>query len=65
MRPDFPESTGEFSGSTATILTEGFLSFNTSPIPVIVPPVPTPATNMSTSPSVSLHISSAVVLCEF
>ncbi|SUQ48816.1 hypothetical protein CNEONATC25_02719 [Clostridium neonatale] len=42
----------------------GFLAFNTSPLPVTVPPVPTPATKMSTFPSVSFQISSAVVfLC--
>ena len=34
----------------------------TSATPVIVPPVPTPATRMSTLPSVSFQISSAVVL---
>ncbi len=33
-----------------------------SDTPVMVPPVPTPATRMSTLPSVSFQISSAVVL---
>ena len=32
------------SGSTATIFTSGRTSFNALPIPVTVPPVPTPAT---------------------
>ena len=37
----------------------GLRSLSTSPTPVIVPPVPTPATNASTLPSVSRQISSA------
>ena len=41
--------------------TEGLLSLSTWPTPVIVPPVPTPATITSTRPSVSAQISSAVV----
>ena len=57
-----PESSGESKGSTATTFTPGFLAFNTSPTPVIVPPVPMPATKISTLPSVSRQISSAVVL---
>ena len=36
-------------------------SFSRSPQPVIVPPVPTPATSTSTLPSQSRQISSAVV----
>ena len=44
------------------ILTPGLRAFNTSPTPVIVPPVPTPETKMSTAPSVSRQISSAVVV---
>ena len=48
-------------GSTATILIFGFFAFNASPTPVIVPPVPTEATKISTFPFVSLQISSAVV----
>ena len=36
-------------------------SFRTSPTPVMVPPVPTPATNASSRPSVASRISSAVV----
>ena len=35
--------------------------FSTSPTPVIVPPVPTPAMNTSIAPPVSSHISTAVV----
>ena len=63
--PDLPsDNTGESAGSTATILTFGFLDFKYSPTPVIVPPVPTPATNISTFPSVSSQISGPVVfLC--
>ena len=56
-----PERTGEASGSSAMILTEGFFAFSTSPTPVIVPPVPMPETTKSTLPSVSRQISSAVV----
>src|SRR5664280_1971431 len=56
-----PDSTGEAAGSTAMTCTEGLRSFSTSPTPVMVPPVPTPATKMSTSPSVSSQTSSAVV----
>ena len=51
----------ESFGSTATICTPGLRFFRTCPTPVMVPPVPTPATKMSTSPSVSSQISSAVV----
>ena len=40
-----PERTGESSGSTATILSDGRRGFSTWPTPVMVPPVPTPATN--------------------
>ena len=39
----------------------GLRSLSTSPTPVTVPPVPTPATKTSTLPSVSSQISSAVV----
>ena len=55
-----PDRTGESVGSTATICTDGFFAFSTWPTPVIVPPVPTPAITMSTAPSVSAQISSAV-----
>ena len=58
------ESTAEAAGSTATIFTSGFLDLRNSPTPVRVPPVPTPATKISTLPSVSSHISGPVVfLC--
>jgi hypothetical protein len=56
-----PERTGEPAGSTAMILNEGLRGLSTSPTPVIVPPVPMPETTMSTLPSVSFQISSAVV----
>ena len=56
-----PESTGEAAGSTAMTCTSGLRSLRTCPTPVIVPPVPTPETRMSTVPSVSSQISSAVV----
>jgi len=56
-----PESTAEAAGSTATICAEGLRSLSTSPTPVIVPPVPMPDTTISTPPSVSRQISSAVV----
>ena len=63
--PAFPsESTGESAGSRATILMFGFCERRYSPTPVRVPPVPTPAMKMSTSPSVSSQISGPVVaLC--
>ena len=53
--------TGEVAGSTATTLTPGFLLLRYWPTPVMVPPVPTPATKMSTLPSVSSQISGPVV----
>ena len=53
----WPESTADVAGSTATIFAFGFWDFIYFPIPVTVPPVPTPATNISTFPSVSLQIS--------
>ena len=56
-----PESTADVAGSTATIFAFGFCDFMYFPIPVTVPPVPTPATNISTFPSVSLQISGPVV----
>lgn len=61
--PPFPtDNTGLPAGSTATTLTSGFFSFKNCPTPVIVPPVPTPATKISTFPSVSSQISGPVVL---
>ena len=57
-----PERTGLSAGSTAIALTDGLRPFSAEPTPVMVPPVPTPATKMSIFPSVSRQISSAVVL---
>ncbi len=57
-----PEMTGESAGSAATIFSPGRRGFSTWPTPVRVPPVPVPQTTMSTLPSVSFQISSAVVL---
>ena len=54
-------STGEAAGSTATTCTCGFCALRYAPTPVIVPPVPTPATKISTVPSVSAQISGPVV----
>ena len=54
--------TGLLTGSTAIALKLGLRGLMTSLTPVIVPPVPTPETRMSTLPSVSRQISSAVVL---
>ena len=45
-----PESTGDAFGSTATTCRSGLRSLSRSPQPVIVPPVPTPATSTSTRP---------------
>ena len=56
-----PDSTGESAGSTAMVRSAGLRDFNTPPTPVRVPPVPTPDTSISTLPSVSFQISSAVV----
>lgn len=52
---------GEADGSTATTLTPGLRDLRYLPTPVTVPPVPTPATKMSTLPSVSSQISGPVV----
>src|SRR5882724_3673319 len=57
-----PERIGDASGSTATTFSEALRGLSTSPTPVMVPPVPMPETMMSTLPSVSFQISSAVVL---
>lgn len=48
------DNTGDDAGSTATILIFGFLLLRYSPTPEIVPPVPTPATNISPFLSKSL-----------
>ena len=55
------EMTGESSGSTAMARKPGRRGRITSVHPVMVPPVPTAETRMSTKPSVSAQISSAVV----
>lgn len=63
MRPFWPpDNTGDAAGSTAMNCADGLRSLMTWATPVMVPPVPTPATKMSTLPSVSRHTSSAVVL---
>ena len=55
-------STGEWAGSTATDQMAFFFSFLRYFVtPVMVPPVPTPATKMSIFPSVSFQISGPVV----
>ncbi len=54
--------TGESFGSTAMAGKEGLRGLMASTHPVMVPPVPTAETRMSTLPSVSFQISSAVVL---
>ena len=56
-----PERIGEPAGSTAISLNDALRGLMTSPTPVMVPPVPMPDTTMSTLPSVSFQISSAVV----
>src|SRR5713101_7196448 len=48
--------TEDRAGSTATSRTDGLRSLSTSPTPVIVPPVPTPATKRWTAPSVWLTV---------
>ena len=55
------DTTHQGVGSTATTRMEGSFSLRYRPQPVTVPPVPTPATNASTRPSVSRQISSPVV----
>ena len=52
-----PDKTALSAGSTPTICTLAFLLLRYRPVPVTVPPVPMPATNMSTSPEVASHIS--------
>ena len=55
-----PDSTAEDCGSTAMICAWGLAALITSPAPVIVPPVPTPATSTSTLPSSARRISGPV-----
>ncbi len=56
-----PPKTAEDAGSTAIDTIEGSFSLSVSEVPVIVPPVPTAATKISTLLWVSLSISIAVV----
>jgi hypothetical protein len=56
-----PLRIGESLGSTPMIRMDGLRSFNSWPAPVMVPPVPMPATSRSTAPSVSSQISTPVV----
>jgi hypothetical protein len=53
--------TGDSAGSTATTRMAGFFSFRYLPTPLIVPPVPTPATKTSILPPVASQISGPVV----
>ena len=55
-----PESTGEDAGSTAITRSCGLRSFRKPPAPVIVPPVPAPATRQSILPSSASHSSGPV-----
>ena len=56
-----PDSTALSAGSTTKHRRPGLRGFNARAMPVMVPPVPAPPTTMSTAPSVSVQISSAVV----
>jgi len=53
--------TGDADGSTAMALKSGLCMRMYRVTPVMVPPVPTPVTIMSTSPAVSSQISGPVV----
>lgn len=54
MRPAAPpDRTGEAQAPPPPRGTAGFFSFRKAPTPLMVPPVPTPATKISTRPSVS------------
>ncbi len=55
-----PENS-EPSGSAPTMCTDGLRSFRYFATPLIVPPVPMPATKTSTRPSVCSQISGPVV----
>merc|ERR1719482_1458245 len=56
-----PERTGDETGSSATNWHSGLSGLMYCAQPVSVPPVPTPPTRMSISPSVSAHSSGPVV----
>ena len=49
------------SGSAAITCRSGFLDFRNRPVPMMVPPVPMPATKWVTRPSVCRQISGPVV----
>ena len=55
------DKTGLDAGSTATTFMLEFIFLRYLPTPLIVPPVPTPETTISTFPSVCSHISGPVV----
>ena len=57
----FSDIAGDFFGSSAITLIFGFCSFKYLAVPIKVPPVPTPHTNISKSLT-SFIISTAVVL---
>ena len=60
--PEIPfDKSGEEAGSIPTIFIFEFFDFKYFPVPVIVPPVPIPATKISICPSVSSQISGPVV----
>jgi len=56
-----PFKTCDSNGSTATICTSAFCSLKYLAHPVIVPPVPTPATKISNLPSRSSSICFPVI----
>mmetsp|Transcript_21912 Transcript_21912/g.61021 ORF Transcript_21912/g.61021 Transcript_21912/m.61021 type:complete len:279 (-) Transcript_21912:42-878(-) len=58
---DPPEMTADSAGSTAMSCMEGFMGLRNCPVPVSVPPVPTPPTRASMLPPVSRQISGPVV----
>jgi hypothetical protein len=57
MRRNQPDRTALSAGWTIATWMLGFLLFRYWPAPVTVPPVPHPATKMSTFPAVAPHIS--------
>mmetsp|Transcript_66050 Transcript_66050/g.149075 ORF Transcript_66050/g.149075 Transcript_66050/m.149075 type:complete len:206 (+) Transcript_66050:536-1153(+) len=56
-----PDRTADSAGSTATVFMLGFMGLRNCEQPVMVPPVPTPATSTSISPSHCSQISGPVV----
>ena len=61
LRLGLDVDTAESVGSTAMTRTPGTSALSTRPTPVMVPPVPTPATKAAMDPPVSARISRAVV----